>query len=267
MSIKNWVLVFISNEPYINKAFDSITLARTNGNWKDDIVLLVSTTLYNDKTIKTKSNDLNIILREVPNRNFDSILNVWRKHPTHSEYNYVLQRGFMFNKFCVFDIYFKQWDIVFYLDAGVQIQGSLDRMKKTCEPNKFLYGHSDSYPNYLWKLKIQFDLELFENKENKKEFIDTYSSFFEKDYFQTTMCIYDTSILEDNTVDRLFELNEKYPIAKRMDQGILNLYFNCEKKLWKQIPIKDKEGFLYDYHERNDYKKNDYLILKISKTN
>ena len=81
------------------------------------------------------------------------------------------------------------------------------------------------------------------------------------------MCIYDTSILEDNTVDRLFELNEKYPIAKRMDQGILNLYFNCEKKLWKQIPIKDKEGFLYDYHERNDYKKNDYLILKISKTN
>lgn len=266
MSNKKWVLVFISNEPYINKAFDSITLARTNGSWKDDIVLLVSSTLYNDKTIQNKSNDLNIILREVPNRNFDTILNVWRKHPTHPEYNYVLQRGFMYNKFCVFDIYFKQWDIVFYLDAGVQIQGPLDRMKQSCEPDKCLYGHSDSYPNYTWKLKIQFDLELFENKENKKEFIDTYKSFFDKDYFQGTMFIYDTTILEDNTVNRLFELNEKYPIAKRMDQGILNLYFNCEKNLWKQIPVEDKDGFLYDYLERNGYNTNDYLILKAPKS-
>lgn len=33
MSNKKWVLVFISNEPYIYKAFDSINLARTNGMW------------------------------------------------------------------------------------------------------------------------------------------------------------------------------------------------------------------------------------------
>ena len=266
MSNKKWVLVFFANEPYIKKAFDSIYLARTNGNWKDDIVLLVPGSLYNDDTIKHKSNDLNIILREIIHRNVDTILNLWKRNPKHSEYNYILQHDFMYNKFFVFDTYFKQWDIVFYLDSGVQIQGPLERMKKTCEPYKCLYGHSDAYPNYVWNLKIQFDIELFENKKNKQEFIDTYSSFFNKDYFQGTMCIYDTTIIEDNTVDRLFELAEKYPISRRMDQGILNLYFMCEKNLWKQIPIKDKEGFLYDYHERNNYKKNDYLIVKISKT-
>ena len=57
------------------------------------------------------------------------------------------------------------------------------------------------------------------------------------DYFQGTMFIYDTNILNNDTVDRLFILNEKYPIARRMDQGILNLYFLCERNLWKQIPI------------------------------
>jgi hypothetical protein len=76
------------------------------------------------------------------------------------------------------------------------------------------------------------------------------------------MCIYDTAILEPDTVKRLFELSEKYPIAIRMDQGILNLYFNCERGLWKQISVSDSTGFLYDFHERNGHLTKDYLILK-----
>jgi hypothetical protein len=41
MRNKKWVLVFFSNEPYINKAFDSISLVSNVGKWKDDIVLLI----------------------------------------------------------------------------------------------------------------------------------------------------------------------------------------------------------------------------------
>jgi len=36
-----WVIVLIANEPYINKALEGINNIRENGNWKDDIVLLV----------------------------------------------------------------------------------------------------------------------------------------------------------------------------------------------------------------------------------
>jgi len=267
MSIpKKWVLVFLSNEPYIERAFDSIQLARKDGEWVDDIVLLVSCGLYKNDEIQAKARDLKIILREVPDRNFDEILNLWKTHKIPSETQYVLQRGFMYNKFCAFDVYFRQWDIVFYLDAGAKIQGPLERMKKACEPDNCIYAHSDSYPAYQWKFMGQFRLQLFDNQDNKREFLETYLPYLEKDYFQGTMFIYDTKILEDTTVEQLFALNEKYPVAVRMDQGILNLHFTCQRKLWKQIPLKDDAGFLYDFLERPGYTRKDYLILKYPQT-
>ena len=255
-------MVFLSNGPYIQKAINTIQLARTTGEWKDDIVLLLSSDLYNDDSVKQQCKLLNVTMREVPDRNFDSILNVWKKHPEHSEYEYIIKREFMYNKFLAFDTFFRQWDYVFYLDSGAIIQGPLERMKKACIPEKCIYAHSDTYPTYVWKFKRQFDLELFDNDTNKQCFLQSYSPYFEDDYFQGTMFIYDTAIIEDHTVDRLFRLSEMYPISIRMDQGILNLYFNCELGIWKQIPVKDDIGFLYDFFERERGSRSKYLILK-----
>ena len=46
--MENWVIVLISNEPYINKALNSIKEIRSVGQWVDDIVLLVYENLYNN---------------------------------------------------------------------------------------------------------------------------------------------------------------------------------------------------------------------------
>jgi len=258
-----WVIVLIANEPYINKALESINNIRENGKWKDDIVLLVSESLYNNSQLKNYVEKYNIILRKVPNRSFTKNMELWNKQYNHPERSYVLQREFMYNKFLVFDVYFKKWDIVFYIDAGCIINDSLERFKTSCEPSNCIYAHSDAYP-YInnWVLKRQFDIEIFDDLNNKKDFIDNYEMYFNKDYFQSTMFIYDTKIIEDETVETLFKLNEKYPIATRMDQGILNLYFNCDRNLWKQIPIKDTKGFLYDFCKRPGYKDSDYCMIK-----
>jgi len=259
---KKWTMVFVANGPYIQKAINTIQLARTIGEWKDDIVLLVSSDLYSDETVKGLCTKFSVIMRKVPERNFDTVLNVWKKHPEHSEYKYVMQRTFIWNKFYTFDTFFRRWDYVFYLDSGAKIQGSLERMKKACVPDKCIYAHSDAYPSYQWKLIRQFSMELFDNEDNKQAFIKSYSNCFDKDYFQTTLFIYDTSILEDDTVEQLFKLNDLYPISIRADQGIANLYFHCERGLWKQIPVKDYKGFLYDFLERDGFRGRDYLILK-----
>ena len=266
MDTKRWVFVLFCNTPFLKRAFKTIRQAQSIGQWKDDIVLLVSQELFKNERLQVISKQLNIILREIPERNFDSIMNIWKKNSQHKNYVYAMTRPFIYNKFHIFDIYFKQWDIVFYLDAGAEIQGPLERMKQACIPTNLLYAHSNGYPNYEWKLSNEFDLTLFENEENKKVFIDTYSPFFDRDYFQSTLCIYDTKIIEPDTVTRLFELSEKYPIALHMDQGILNLYFNCERNLWKQIPVSDSIGLLYDYHERDGHLTKDYLIIKYGHT-
>ena len=261
--MENWVIVLISNEPYINKALNSIKEIRSVGQWVDDIVLLVSENLYNNPQLKKIAEKNNIILRKVPNRSFKKQMDLWRKQDRHPERSYILQREFMYNKFLVFDMYFRKWDIVFYLDAGCSIYDSLERFKKSAVPNNCIYAHSDAYP-YInnWYLSGQFDIDVFDNNNDKKDFINNYSKYFGDDYFQGTLFIYDTNILENDTVSSLFNLNDKYPVAIRMDQGILNLYFNCDRKLWKQISIKDDKGFLYDFNKRPGYQNKDYAILK-----
>jgi len=256
--MKKWAFCLFCNEPFIEKAFQTIYDCRTRGEWKDDIILLVSSGLFNRQDVKDMAVKLKVILREIKDRSFDKIMEFWKKIPSHSQYNYIITHEFMYNKFHVFDSYFKQWDFIFYLDSGARIHGSLERMKQF-EPDNCIYGHSDIYPNYTNTLSNQFDFTIMTPHE-KFEILYNYNLSI--DYFQGTMFIYDTQIIEENTVERLFELANKYPSAIRMDQGILNLYFTCERKLWKQIPIKDKVGFLYDYHERPGFRGRDYLILK-----
>ena len=39
--MKRWTLLFISSETYIEKTIMTIQIARTTGEWKDDIVILL----------------------------------------------------------------------------------------------------------------------------------------------------------------------------------------------------------------------------------
>jgi len=255
--MKSWVIVLFSDEPYIQKALNTIHAVRNNGSWKEDIVLLIPSSLFNNEIMKDFASKYNVELRELPENNIKPIIDAWDKHKNHDNYSYIISRKYMYMKFHVFDIYFKKWDVVFYIDC-MNIHGSLERMKKTCEPDNCIYAHSDAYPSYVWKLERQFNIELFSEEEKK----DIYKYNLDIDHFQGTMFIYDTKITDENTVKNLFELAFKYKYSYRMDQGILNLYFLCERNLWKQIPVKDEVGFLYDYHRRDNYSIHDYLMLK-----
>ena len=57
-----------------------------------------------------------------------------------------------------------------------------------------------------------------------------------------------------------YELNLE--ISKTNEQGIMNLYFNCTLKIWKQIQTKDNETRYYDMWERVSTTKKDFIMLK-----
>ncbi len=253
-------MVLFSDEKYIERAARTIVEIRQIGNWQDDIVLMLPESLLNNPQIIDFAQQFQVALRKIREIDVHPIIEHWKKYPSNPDYDYVMAREFMYHKFQVFDTYFKQWDVIFYLDSGAKIYGDLNRMKTSCEPEGCYYAHSDAYPIYEWKLSRQFCFDMMTSEEANK-IKERYN--FDCDYFQGTMCIFDTKILEDDTVDRLYELALKYPITRRMDQGILNLYFLCERGLWQQIPVKDNQGFLYDYHIRPGYDRGNYLILKI----
>jgi len=203
--------------------------------------------------------DTRIKILLAPEISFDKVLNTWNKNKDHENYECATTKIFQYMKFFVMDQYFKKWDYVFYIDSGAKILKSLNRFKINCKPENCFYAHSDAYPIYEWKLKRQFCLDIDDNISLK--LLDRYKNL-DCDYFQTTIFIYDTKILNENYVQKMIELMNLYPISYRNDQGIFNLFILCEKNLWKQIPTKDNQGFLYDFMVRPEYSIDDYAIIK-----
>jgi len=249
-----WAVVLFANRPYIHKALNTIHQIRSVGNWKDDVILMVPSALVKD--LERFSSEYNVTIRDLPDKDISPIIDAWEQHSDHPNYSYIKSREFMYMKFCVFDKFFKKWDKVFYMDSGMVIQGDLTRMKVACSPDNCIYAHSDAYPyTNGWVLRNQFCMDLFsEEQRHELEALN-----MDRDYFQGTMFIYDTKIIESDTVDKLFDLAMKYKFTIRMDQGILNLHFTSN---WKQIPLADSEGLLYDFLERDPHKRSDYLMLK-----
>jgi hypothetical protein len=163
---------------------------------------------------------------------------------------------FQFHKFYLFSTYFKKWDYVFYIDAGMWIFSDImpivnQKQKKT------LLAHSDAYPDYVWKLDHQFD------KTMTAEFKALSSKYnLNVDYFQTSLMIYDTAIIEDLTMDDLIKLFLYYPISITNDQGIIALYFTNVKPYFRQLHTSDGgDRYYYDYLSRNSWRH--YAMLKM----
>ena len=52
----------------------------------------------------------------------------------------------------------------------------------------------------------------------------------------------------------IINLVKKYPITKTNEQGVMNLYFYLEKKLYKELPSEIDEFFTYYYWKIADKK-------------
>jgi hypothetical protein len=117
-----------------------------------------------------------------------------------------------------------------------------------------LLAHSDAYPSYKWKLSVQFD----QNHELYKELNEKFT--LDINYFQTTIMLYSTDIIEDNTFKELYDLTLKYPISNTNDQGIISLYFTNIKNVWRQIQTMDGNNSYYSYLERNH--NNKFIMIK-----
>lgn len=249
----------VANQPYFERSLATIRQARSVGQWKDDIILMYDSAMSFDEGIKRQVDELSITLTPLPQLPLDVLLQAWTNKKDHENYEYIISHPYIYMKFFVFHGDLRHWDRVFYIDAGVQIQGPLERMKVSCQETGVLYAHSDAYPTYEWRLRSQFSFDICDN-ETKEEMEQKYN--LDCDYFQTTIMIFDTKIIEDDTTEKLFSLAEKYYFSGRMDQGIVNLHFLCERNLWRQIPVKDDIGFLYDFMERPGCLRRQYLILK-----
>jgi hypothetical protein len=254
------VFLLIADDAYAPKAQLTIMEARTHGKWTGDIVWMTTPGVMNNEEYRSMADSWNVEM--IPLYNIQSSL--WNHLPDGCEWKkYAQLRPNVYTKLGMMSVVFKKWDTVLYVDAGTRIFGPLSRLiEAVASAPGFLYAHSDSYPTYVWKLSIQFDTGLLD-ETSRDVFLQTFDT--DRDYFQSTVMLYSTSIIEDSTMDDLVDLLHKWPIS-RGDQGIFNLYFNCMKGLWRPLPIRDDQGFLYDFLERDHHSFHEYVMLKYPTT-
>ena len=258
-----YVIVLMCNnvESYINCTIRTLKEIRENGKYNGDIVLMYDDDLKDKLHVLVELNDVithyNIKLKYFPTVDRTKFLKLFKENPFKEGDKREVTKSFQFHKLYLFDTYFKQWEKVFYIDAGMHIFREINKiLELDCKGT--LLAHSDTYPYYKQKLDCQFE---------KTSYPDVYLNLkntfnLNVDYFQTGVLLFDTSIIKANTFNDLIGLSEQFFISKTNEQGIMNLYFNCKLKIWKQIKTKDSQTRYYDMWERPGTTKKDFIMLK-----
>jgi hypothetical protein len=180
----------------------------------------------------------------------DNFIEVQSEIPRESHW---IRKRFQYHKFHLFTPFFKQWKYIFYIDCGVHIFQDISPILNERRPAT-LFAMSDAYPIYEWKLERQFS--------RYSPYFDRLSKTYDLaiDYFQSTILLYDTESIADDTFEKLVALAEEFPISVTNDQGIVALYFIHIVPLYKQIRIKNNDTFFYDYIQRVP---EPYIITKL----
>ena len=249
---KDLCVVFLCDKAYFEKFLYTCSQIVTNGKYNGQIVLVVGDDLNNDQILQDPLIlQHKIMIKYFPNLQYSDQFLYTQQHIDRAPHWY--RKIFQYHKLHLFNTFFKQWNYIFYLDCGLTILDDINPIINTKQQNKLL-AHSDAFPTYEWKLHNQFD------KNNV--FLTSLSEKYNLniDYFQTTIMLYDTSIIEEDTFNDLYNLMNEYPISITNDQGIIALYFTNIKPYFEQIQINNDDTYFYDYHRRKSGTK--YIMLK-----
>lgn len=249
----NICTVLLTNDSFFDRLIQTLS-DLLSYEYIGDICVVIGDDLVNSGKLDhplLKSNNVtvkhfpDIIFTEEFNNKFNSIPreDFWR------------HKKFQYHKLNLFNTFFKQWDYIFYIDSGMKIYSSIMPIINARKAGKFL-AHSDTYPDNTWTLEVQFIKEdpIYSELSTKYN--------FSIDYPQTTIMLYDTSIIDGRTFTDLVELAEEYKISKTNDQGIIALYYTNIKPLWEQIQMEDENTWFYDYELRSNKVNKPHIMLK-----
>ena len=246
--------VFTCNANYVNKFISTCNQLLTNGKYKGDVCLIIGDDLKNNQQLLNHDFIVRnkIIVNYFPNLVFPNKFIEINNKVVFDGRN--ITKKFQWHKMHLFNVFFKQWDYIFYIDCGMNIFSDVTPILNERKANKIV-AHSDAYPTYEWKLDHQFckhNRELFDKLAN------TYD--LTVDYFQTTMLLYDTAVIEEDTYDNLYNLMLEYPNSKMNEQSIMALYFTNIKPCFEQLKIRNETTHFYDFFRRNP--SDSYIMIK-----
>jgi hypothetical protein len=260
-NIKNNDTTFalVSDIAYFKKVKKTIVDLRSGGNWQGSIVLITIDfdlnsnfkDFYNITEVKFPQIDTKNLLEKIGPNGFS---NSDKRELTKTN---------QWEKLHIFDDYFKTWQRVVFLDAGLRVLDDVTNLLCLDYKNKILAPTDGKHSAYN-----EFNCQLsYDNKEYIDSLVKQFDdSIMSSNYMLNCIWIYDTSILELCNKNQLIEAMNEYPFCKTNEMGIMNLLFHFKYHLWEPFPVKSSTNskYLFDWCELNNPGTNwkDYCYIK-----
>ena len=248
----------ITDLAYFEKAKKTIIDVRSKGNWNGSIVLAtidfdLNTNFkdfYNITEVKFAQIDKKELLKNIGPQGF-----------TNSDKR-ELNKLNQWEKLHIFDTYFKKWERVIFLDAGLRVLDDVKYLLELDYKNKILAPiDGKHYEHNKFQFQLSYDKpEMINSLVNEFDY-----SIMQSNFMLNCIWIYDTNIIDVCNKTELIEYMNKYPICKTNEMGIMNLLFHFKYHLWEPFPIKASNGkILFDWCELNNPNTNwrEYCFIK-----
>lgn len=238
--------VTLSDQSYFPKAIRTIQELMDAGEWKGDIVLIAV-----DFEPDPEQLQKNVIVYRTSHVNTDELLESFRRHPIRPmPDNRHFGKLYQWDKLQVFKPYFRQWDRIVFLDAGMRVFNPVQPLLELEWKGKFL-APDDSEP-YDNGLRFITQLDVDANPEvTEKVFTDFSKDILDKHYFINCIFVFDTTLLDKVSYQEMEDAMNEYPICMCNEMGIMNLIFAYKFDVWSPFPEKVGDKYLYGWCERN----------------
>ena len=259
------VFVTLTDLNYLRKAVQTIKDLRTRGNWTGDLVLI---TVDFNIDIELK-NLYNIIDISFPQINKTELLNKIGKDGFINSDKRELNKLNQWEKIHVFDKYFKNWDRVVFVDAGLRILDDVYNLLEVEYKNSFVSPNDNGDGPEKQNKTFSCQLELV-NNELVDQLVNEYSeNILTGQYFLNCIWIYDTIILDVIDKQEFIDTMNKYPLCRTNEMAVMNLILNFKYNLWIEMPYKtsnDKILFIWCELNRHGSYWTEYCCIKYSTT-
>jgi hypothetical protein len=233
------------NSDYYRRTRLTIDELRESGGWRGDVVLIAVD--FDPEPIP------GVEIHRVAHLSLDRLLESYTSHPLISaEDDRWKTKLYQWDKLQVFTDFFRRWDRVVFLDAGIRTIASVQPLLDLEWKGRILGPDDTDHPS----CGDRTFRRLVDTKANPpvlRDLLDEFSESVldERCYLLNCMFLFDTALLDRITYQELVETMNRYPIAWCNETTIMNLVFHFRHKVWTPFPTKVGSRYFFGWSESN----------------
>lgn len=235
--------VTLCDSSYYPRAKKTIDELRSAGGWNGVVVLIA---------VDFDPDISNVIVYKTTHINTDGLLESFRNHPIQSmPDNRHFAKLYQWDKLQVFKPYFRQWDRIVFVDAGLRIFDSVQPLLDLPWKGKML-GPDDSDP-YDNGNRFHTQLDLTANPEARERIFSEFpTNILKRNYFNNCIFVFDTELTYRTSFAEMEDYMNRFPILMCNETGLMNLVFTFKLNCWVPFPQTTPGGkYLFAWAENN----------------